>query len=77
MFYVYAISSLVRNYTYVGMTNNKDRRFAEHQSGKNKTTKPYRPFKMILFEEYPTRVEARKREIYLKSGSGREFLKTL
>ena len=77
MFFVYAISSLNRNYIYVGLTNNITRRIEEHQRGSNRTTKAYRPFKLILLEEYKTRVEARKREKYLKSGIGKEFLKSL
>ena len=60
----------------MGLTNDVDRRLDEHQSGKNKTTKPYRPFSLIHVESFPTRKEARTREIYLKSGSGKEWIKT-
>jgi len=77
MFYVYAISSLSRTYIYIGLTTNKNRRIDEHQKGYNKTTRAYRPFKIILVEEYKTRQEARKREKFLKSGVGKEFLKNI
>ena len=77
MFYTYAIKSLYRNYIYVGLTDNTERRFDEHQTGKNKTTKPYRPFVMIYTEAYETRKAARTREKYLKSGVGKEFLRSL
>ena len=77
MFYVYSIQSLSRNYIYVGLTDNVDRRFNEHQSGKNRTTKPYRPFKIVLIENFVTRPQAKIREKYLKSGVGKEFLKAL
>ncbi|WP_425339412.1 GIY-YIG nuclease family protein [Aridibaculum aurantiacum] len=77
MFYVYAIKSIHRSYIYVGLTENLERRFHQHQSGQNKTTKPYAPFIILHFEELPTRPESRSREIYLKSGSGKEFLKSL
>ena len=77
MYFTYAISSQNRNYIYVGITNNFERRFSEHQSGNNKTTKAYRPFHTILVEEHNSRVEAREREKYLKSGIGKEFLKKL
>ncbi len=77
MFYVYTISSEVKNYIYVGLTNNIERRLDEHNLGYNKTTKPYKPFKLILLEKYETRLEARSREEYLKSGIGKEFLKKL
>jgi len=76
MFYVYVISSLRRTYIYVGITNNSNRRIDEHQKGYNKTTRAYRPFRVILVEKYKTRQEARKREKYLKSGIGKEFLKS-
>lgn len=75
MYYVYVISSLNRPYIYVGMSSNTQRRIKQHNLGHNKTTKPYAPFNTLLIEEYHTRIEARKREKYLKSGVGKEFLK--
>ena len=77
VFYVYAIASLNRNYIYVGLTDSIDRRFMEHNTGKNKTTKPYLPFKLIYTEEFETRIEARHKEKYLKSGIGKEKLKQI
>jgi putative endonuclease len=76
-YFVYALSSLLRNYLYVGQTDNIERRFIEHNNGKNKTTRPYRPFKLMYSEEFTSRKEAREKEKYLKSGSGKEFLKRL
>ena len=59
----------------MGLTNNIERRFAQHQKGYEKTTAPYRPFDLIFKEIYPSRIEARKREKYLKSGAGKEWIK--
>ena len=59
------------------MTNDVERRLNEHNNGENRSTKAYRPFKLILKEEYKTRLEARTREVYLKSGIGKELLKSL
>ncbi len=75
MYFVYAITSLSRSYIYVGLSDDVERRIGEHQGGKNKTTKPYRPFSLILVETFETRIEARQREKYLKSGVGKQFLK--
>ncbi|MSU75735.1 MAG: GIY-YIG nuclease family protein [Candidatus Magasanikbacteria bacterium] len=75
MFFVYILDSLSRNYIYVGLTNNVERRFGQHQAGKERTTAPYRPFQLVHTEEFVTRVEARKREKYLKSGIGKEWIK--
>ena len=77
MITVYAISSEKRNYIYVGLTNDLDRRLEEYSSAKNRTTRPYRPFRLIHTEMYKTRTEARTREKYLKSGVGKEYLKKL
>ena len=59
------------------MCKNLEQRVTEHQKGWNKTTKPYRPFARIHAESYQTRVEARQREKWFKSGEGREFLDSL
>ncbi|MCX7875381.1 MAG: GIY-YIG nuclease family protein, partial [Melioribacteraceae bacterium] len=54
-----------------------ERRLHQHNSGYNKTTKPYKPFKLIYFEKLESRIEARQREKYFKSGIGREKIKEL
>lgn len=77
MFFVYAIKSCFKNYIYVGLTNNSQRRIEQHRAGKEKTTAPYRPFDTLIIEEYPTRIDARIREKYLKSGIGKEWLKKI
>ena len=77
MYYVYAIASIERNYIYVGLTDNVIRRFNEHNLGKNKTTKPYRPYLLIFTEECIDRGTARNIEKYYKSGVGKEKLKKL
>lgn len=74
-YHVYVLKSTIRKYLYVGITNNVQRRFEEHNKGKERTTAPYRPFKLILTENYPSRLDARIREKYLKSGSGKEWIK--
>lgn len=76
-YYVYAISSINRNYVYVGITANLEERLRRHNNGREKTTKPYKPFKLIYTEKFNARVDARAREKYLKSGVGKEFLKNL
>ncbi|WP_066223351.1 GIY-YIG nuclease family protein [Formosa haliotis] len=78
MFYIYAISSIHRNYIYVGMTENLEARVERHNSGREKTTKPYRPFELIFTESLDVeRMEARKREKYWKSGIGKEKLRQI
>jgi putative endonuclease len=77
MFFVYAIKSTTRNYIYVGLTSNLVRRIHQHQSGQNKTTAPYAPFELFWVEEFNSRLDARSREKFLKSGAGKEWLKEI
>ena len=74
MIFVYIIKSLKVEYRYIGITNNLEQRLRRHNSGGNKSTKPYAPFKLVLVEEYNNYKEARRREVFLKSGQGRKFL---
>jgi putative endonuclease len=75
--FVYAIASIHRNYIYVGMTQNIEKRVGQHNSGFEKTTKPYAPFKIIYTEQCADRIAARKREKYWKSGIGKEKLRAI
>ena len=77
MYFVYAIQSEKDKRIYVGMCGNIAVRLKEHNAGKTKSTKGFIPWKLIYSERLESRVEARKREIYLKSGIGKEFLKSL
>jgi Predicted endonuclease containing a URI domain len=72
---IYAIKSLIDNRLYVGMTQNLDRRLIEHNQGRTKSTKGYRPWVLIFKEEAEDRIKARKLEKYYKSGCGKEILK--
>ena len=60
---------------YKGMTNNLQRRLSEHRSGKTKTTKLMQNIVIVYQEQFQTREEARKREVYFKTAAGRKFLK--
>jgi putative endonuclease len=70
-------SSLKDGKFYVGMTSNVERRLNEHNSGKSISTRYRRPFVLIYREQFATRRDARKREKYLKSGPGHEYLRAI
>jgi putative endonuclease len=75
---VYAISSLTKNYIYVGFSTELEVRLNRHNKGLNKTTAPYTPFRLIYSEVVGTsREEARLREKYWKSGTGKRKLRIL
>ncbi|NJP04038.1 GIY-YIG nuclease family protein [Candidatus Gracilibacteria bacterium] len=74
---VYVLKSERDQKRYIGVTGNIDRRLAEHERGKVKSTKQRRPLKLIHREEFEKKEEAWAREKFLKTGKGREFLDSI
>ena len=72
---VYILQSLTDKRTYVGSTNNLNRRLKQHNSGQVRSTQHRIPFKILFTEEFTSLSEARKREIWWKSGVGRRKLR--
>ncbi len=63
---------------YKGMCQNLWERIDRHLAGQgSEWTAKHKPVALIHFDEFDTQEEARERECYFKSGSGREFLKLL
>jgi putative endonuclease len=77
MWYVYILQSKVDGFIYRGMSENPESRLKDHNRGKVKSTKPHRPYSTIYIESCKSREEARKREKYLKSATGRRFIKKI
>ncbi|MEX2007511.1 MAG: GIY-YIG nuclease family protein [Candidatus Levyibacteriota bacterium] len=73
-FYAYVLESLKDGQRYIGYTENLKRRIKEHEDGKNFSTKPRLPFKLIYFEGCLDEMDAKRREHYLKTTQGRRFL---
>lgn len=74
---VYAIVSELNGVVYVGIATDPDIRLKQHNAGKSIFTKRYTPWRIFYKEQQPDWPSARKREKYLKSGIGKEFLKSL
>jgi len=75
MFFVYVLQSLKDGRTYVGYTYEINQRLARHNSGQVKATRNRRPLELLFAENFQTEQEAKKRELYWKSGAGRRNLK--
>lgn len=76
-FYVYILHNKQKNFIYVGYSKNLKQRIKQHNSGKSKSTKAYKPLKLIFYEAYPTKSDAKRREKYLKSNKGKTTLMTM
>ncbi|WP_433833364.1 GIY-YIG nuclease family protein [Flavobacterium anhuiense] len=77
-FVVYVLFSEKFSKTYIGFTSNLIERFKSHNQLATKGyTLKFRPWKVIHVEFFDSKSEAMKREKYLKTGIGREFIKNL
>jgi putative endonuclease len=75
--YIYVLQSLNHDFVYVGITSDLKRRFHEHQTGQNTSTKPYSPYRLIHYEAYICEADAKRRENYFKTTKGRVTLRQM
>ena len=76
-YYVYILKSFKNNSLYLGYTADLKTRFKKHNNGENLATKPFRPYKLIFYEAFLSRLDAKRREEYLKSGWGFRSIKKM
>lgn len=74
-YYVYTLLSLKDKRFYTGFTTNLKERLSSHVRGEVKSTINRRPLKLIHCEYFINEDDARSREVFLKSGFGRNNLK--
>ena len=75
MFYVYILrSENVSAKTYIGITENLEKRLAEHNANTQPHTRKYSPWKIEAYIALSDRDKAFSFEKYLKIGSGKAFL---
>lgn len=74
MWYVYIIRNIDSKW-YTGFTNDLRKRFKQHNDGKSTYTKSRGPWKLIYYEASLNKEDARSRELYLKSGMGKRYIK--
>jgi putative endonuclease len=81
VFWTYAIRSVSTDRLYIGHTMDLSKRLKEHndpESFSSRFTKRIPgPWILVHSEPFPTRSEAYRRERWLKTGKGREYLKEI
>ena len=75
MFYYLYLLLLNNGQIYTGSTGDLKRRLAEHMAGRVKFTRQRLPAKLIHYEAYKNKIDAQRRERYLKTTQGKKFLK--
>jgi putative endonuclease len=61
-------------YLYKGSCRNLVERLKDHRAGRVSRTKNGRPLSLVYFEMYEDYTNARRRELFFKTGQGREFI---
>jgi putative endonuclease len=74
MHYVY-ILKCANGSSYTGCTRNLKERFQRHTNGQVPATKQLLPVELIFYCAFKDKYKAFEFEKYLKSGSGRAFMK--
>jgi putative endonuclease len=73
--YVYVLRSAKDGNLYTGYTTDLRQRVADHNAGNASSTRDRRPLQLIYYEAYLLPKDAKAREIFLKSGSGKRFIR--
>ena len=76
-YYVYILQSFKNKSFYIGYSTDLKKRFLEHNSGKSLATNPFKPYRLIFYEAFLNKADAKNREEYLKSGWGWRSIKKL
>ncbi len=72
MYFVYILKSKSKDKYYIGYTGNVTERLQKHNTGANKSTKPFRPWEVIYSEILPDKKSAWLRERQIKRYKGGE-----
>jgi putative endonuclease len=76
-YYVYILHNKQKNFIYIGYSENLKQRVEDHNKGRSTSTKKYTPLKLIHYEAYCDKIDAKRRERYLKTNRGKTTLKTM
>ena len=66
MFFVYILKSRKDKKLYLDYTNDLRKRLKEHNLGLTKSTKLRKPFRLVYYEAYASKQDAKNREDNLK-----------
>lgn len=77
-YYTYVLlctDKLGKSVFYIGFTKDIKQRYKRHLNKEVNSTKKFKELKLIYFESCLNKTDARKRELQLKTGFGRGYIK--
>jgi len=72
--FLYVLKSTVKDWYYIGVTNDIGDRLNRHNNGRSISTKAYKPFELMLSKAFNSKAEAMEEEARLKSFKNRDTL---
>ena len=77
MAFVYVLFSDSTGRTYAGCSADWTLRLNQHNAGRVKATRRGSPWRVVHLENVEAMIEARRRELYLKTSAGRRWLRSV
>ena len=77
MFATYILYSKSKDRYYIGHTEDLTKRLLRHNEGRVPSTRNYRPWECVYFEEFETKLNANRRELEIKKQKSRKYLELL
>lgn len=75
MYYTYVLFGRTTGKIYKGVTSDLKQRVGQHKNGLVKSTKHETDWILIYYQAFINKTDARREELFLKSGKGRDRLK--
>ena len=77
MFYTYILRSDKNDQYYVGHSGDLTSRVQAHNAGEVRSTKYKRPWRLVYYETFRTKLEANQRELEIKKKKSRKYINFL
>ena len=75
MYYIYVLRNKLSGRLYTGFTSDLRKRLISHYNRESKYTSSSGPYELVYYEACVYVTDAMAREVYLKSGMGKRYLK--
>ncbi len=77
MYHLYILLNEAKTRTYTGVSIDVNKRLEDHNAGRVQSSRPHRPYNVLHIESFVTLSEARQREKFYKSTTGRRRLREM
>ncbi len=77
IFYTYILYSEKYERYYIGQCDEVEKRLTRHNNRMVPSTKSYVPWELVFVEEFETKAEANRRELYIKKMKSRKYIEGL